>query len=97
MADVATALWAVSFPLESPVSVNRPQTGGYSVPLIALISGRGELVNESGDSFEGSLIDVFLRFTRCLELAFRHAQRMIAAVDYVQEVWRFHVGSDALQ
>ena len=77
--------------------VNWPQAGGYSVLLIALISGRGELVNKSSDSSEGSLIHIFLRFTRRLELALRYAQRMIATLDHVQKVWCFHLGSDALQ
>jgi hypothetical protein len=55
------------------------------------------LVNKSSDSFEDSVIHIFLRFTGCLELPFRHAQGMIAAFDHVQGIWRFHLGSDALQ
>jgi hypothetical protein len=42
------------------------------------------LVNKSSDSLEDSLIDIFLRFARRLELPFRHAQGMIAAFDHVQ-------------
>ena len=66
--------------------VNRPQAGGYSVSLIALISGHGELVNKSSDSSEGSLVDLFLRFACCLELALRYAQGMVAAFDHMQAV-----------
>ena len=63
----------------------------------ALISGHGELVNASSDCFKCLLIDIFLSFTRCLDLAFRHAQGMVAAFHNVQKVSRFHLGSNALQ
>jgi len=76
--------------------VNWPQAGGYSVLLIALISGRGELVNKSSDSSEGSPVDLFLRFANCLELTLRYAQRMIATLHDVQEIPRFHFGSHPL-
>jgi hypothetical protein len=55
------------------------------------------LVNKSSDSSEGSLVDVFLRFANCLELALRYAQGMIGVLGHVQKVWRFHFGSDTLQ
>jgi hypothetical protein len=76
--------------------VNRSQAGGYSVSLIALISGHGELINKSSDSSEGSPVDLFLRFANCLELALRYAQGMIAALDDVQKIPRFHFGSHPL-
>jgi hypothetical protein len=43
------------------------------------------------------VIDVFLGFARCLELALWHSQRMIAPVNNVQSIWRFHFAPDALQ
>jgi hypothetical protein len=54
------------------------------------------LVDKSSDSSEGSLVDLFLRFANCLELALRHPQGMIAALDHVQGIWRFHFASHAL-
>ena len=58
--------------------------------------GRQGIGNERRDGLEDSFINLFLRFARRLELPFRHAQGMIAALDNVQKVWRFHLGSDAL-
>jgi hypothetical protein len=55
------------------------------------------LVNKSSDNSEGSLVDLFLRFANCLELALRYAQGMIATFDDVQEILRFHFGSHPLQ
>ena len=43
------------------------------------------------------MIDIFLRFARRLELSLRYAQGMVAALNHVQKVWRFHVGPNALQ
>ena len=53
--------------------------------------------HEVCNCFENSLIDMFLRLTRCLELALRHAQGMIAAFDNAQKVWGFHLGSNLLK
>jgi len=55
------------------------------------------LVNKPSDCFENLVIDMFLRLTRCLELALRHAQGMIAAFDNAQKVWGFHLGSNLLK
>ena len=66
-------------------------------PAALIVSLRGRCGNECCDRLEDSSINVFLRFTRRLELAFRHTQRMIATLDHVQKVWRFHLGSDVLE
>ena len=58
---------------------------------------RSQSRDEICDRFENSLIHIFLRFTRRLELAFRDAQGMVAAFNHVQKIWRFHLGSDPLQ
>ena len=40
---------------------------------------------------------MFLRLPRCLELALRHAQGMIATFDNAQKVWGFHLDSNLFQ
>src|SRR5882724_11574701 len=62
-----------------------------------LICSNPQLLNKSSYGLEDLSIDVFLSSTRHLELALRYAQGMIATFDHVQDVWRLHLGSNALQ
>ena len=55
------------------------------------------MVNKSSDRLEDLVIDIFLCFACSLKLAFRQVQGMIATVDHVQEIPRFHFGSHPLQ
>ena len=47
---------------------------------------RWQIGNEVCDRFENSLIEIFLRFARRLELSLRHTQGMVAALNHVQKV-----------
>src|SRR5258707_7807987 len=71
-------------------------------PRVAFTGGFEELRrwqrgDEVCDRFENSLFHSFLRFACCLELALRHAQGMVATLDDVPEIPRFHLGSHPLQ
>jgi hypothetical protein len=54
-------------------------------------------IDEIGNRFEDSSIGIFLSFAARLELAFGNAQRMVAAFNDMQEIWRFHPGTNALK
>ena len=88
-------------------NIATPNIGGRRPPLQSSQSNRKFLSSvgklrrwqsrdEVCDRLEDSLIHIVLRFARCVELAFRHAQGMVAAFDHTQKIWRFHLGPDAL-
>ena len=56
-----------------------------------------QLVNETGNGLEDSLIDIVLRFPCGLKLALGDAQGMVAAFNDMQKVRCFHFAANALQ